>query len=259
MPNVETHAPGSLTWIELGTTDQNAAKQFYASLFGWTPIDFPMGPSGVYTMFSLDARNTGACYTLDEQMRKAGVPPHWMLYVSVTSADETADKVKSAGGKVMNGPFDVMEFGRMAVLQDPTGAVFSVWQPKMHQGTGIEGVPGTLCWADVMTPNPAAAAKFYEAVFGWKADPGKDNNGYLHLKNGENFIGGIPPAEAHNPNAPPHWLAYFLVKDCDASTDKAKAGGAKVYVPPTTMEGVGRWSVVADPQGAVFALFQSAH
>ena len=259
MPNVETHAPGSFTWIELGTTDQNAAKQFYSSLLGWSPIDFPMGPSGVYTMFSLDGRNTGACYTLDQEMRKAGVPPHWMLYVSVANADETAGKVTAAGGKVMHGPFDVMEFGRMAVLQDPTGVVFSVWQPKMHQGTGIEGVPGTLCWADLMSPDPGAAVKFYESVFGWKSDPGKDNSGYLHIKNGENFIGGIPPKEARNPNAPPHWLIYFLVQDCDAATNKAKAGGASVYVGPMSMEGVGRMSVLADPQGAVFALFQPAH
>ena len=259
MAIVDTHAPGSFCWIELGTTDQNAAKKFYGSLFGWTAQDFPMGPSGVYTMFSLDGRNTGACYTLTGEMREQGVPPHWLLYVSVASADETATKIASAGGKLKAPPFDVMEFGRMAVLQDSTGATIAIWQPKMHHGTGIQGVPGTLCWADLMTPDQARAVKFYQEVFGWQAEAGKDNTGYLHIKNGNDYIGGILPAEYRNPNAPPHWLAYFLVLDCDASTAKAKEAGANIFAPPASMEGVGRWSVVADPQGAVFALFQPAH
>ncbi len=256
MANVDTHAPGTFCWIELGTTDQNAAKQFYGSLFGWAPADFPMGPNEYYTMFNIDGRNTGACYTLNEQMRTQGVPPHWMLYVCVSNADETAAKVQPAGGKIVAGPFDVMTFGRMAVVQDSTGATLSIWQPMSHQGTAISGVPGTLCWADLMTPDAAGAARFYEQVFNWKLDPGKDGTGYLHIKAGEEFIGGIPPAEHVPPGIPPHWLLYFYVENCDAATSKATGAGARVHMPPMTMEGVGRWSVVADPQGAAFALFQ---
>jgi predicted enzyme related to lactoylglutathione lyase len=259
MANVETHAPGSFSWIELGTTDQNAAKTFYGSLFGWTGTDFPMGPSEVYTIFGLEDRKTAGCYAVTPEMRAQGVPTHWMLYIGVANADETAAKVEPAGGKVLKGPFDVMEHGRMAVLQDPTGAIVSIWQPKNHQGIGIEHVPGTLCWADLSTPDQSRAAKFYHDVFGWHADPGKDSSGYLHIKNGDKHIGGIPPAQHRNPNVPPHWLLYILVQDCDASTAKATAGGATVLMPATTMEGVGRWSIVADPQGAVFALFQSIH
>jgi uncharacterized protein len=259
MANVDKHAPGTFCWAELATSDQNGAKKFYQSLLGWTPEDHPMGPDFVYTMFNLEGRNVGACYTLMPDMVAMGIPPHWLLYVSVANADETAAKVVPAGGKVLKEPFDVMGFGRMAVLQDPTGAVIAVWQPMMHQGFGIEGVPGTLCWADLSTPNPTAAAPFYKAVFGWEVEAGQDSSGYLHIKNGERFIGGIPPAQHRNPNAPPHWLSYFLVENCDASTAKAKGGGANVYVEPMSMEKVGRWSVVADPAGAVFALFQSAH
>jgi uncharacterized protein len=259
MPNVETHAAGSFCWIELATTDQNAAKQFYGSLLGWTANDSPMGPDDVYTMFGLEGRHTGACYTLRPDMRAQGVPPHWLLYVSVANADETAAKVAPAGGIVVVPPFDVMEHGRMAVLQDPAGAAISIWQAKTHHGTGVEGVPGTLCWADLTTPGPGAAAKFYQAVFGWQADPGKDKTGYLHIKNGDKYIAGILPAEPRNPKAPTHWLLYFLVRDCDASTGMAKKAGAHIHVAPESMEGVGRWSIVADPQGAVFALFQPAH
>jgi predicted enzyme related to lactoylglutathione lyase len=215
-----------------------------------------MGPDQTYSMFNLDSRNTGGGYTLQPDMRAAGVPPHWMLYVAVESADASAAKAKELGAKVEAGPFDVFTFGRMAVLHDPTGAAVSLWQPMSHSGIGIAGVPGTLCWADLMTPDAAAAKKFYEGLFGWKVEPGEhDTSGYLHIKNGEHFIGGMPPAQ-HNQGAPPHWLLYFLVESCDAATAKASGLGAKVFVPPMSMEGVGRWSVIADPQGAVFALFQ---
>jgi predicted enzyme related to lactoylglutathione lyase len=256
MAHVDQHPTGSFCWLELATTDQNGAKKFYGSLFGWNLAEFPMGPEGTYTIFLSDGRNTGACYTMQPEMRAQGVPPNWLLYVAVENADETAAKAAPAGGKLVVPVLDVMDFGRMAVLQDPTGASFAIWQAKTHPGTGIEGVPGTMCWADLMTTDPAKASAFYGGVFGWKADPGKDSSGYLHILNRERPIGGIPPAGALPPDTPSHWLLYFLVEDCDRSTEKAKTLGANVYVPPKTMEGVGRWSVVADPQGAVLALFQ---
>lgn len=259
MPDPVTHAPGTFCWFELGTTDQNAAKRFYGAVAGWAAADFPMGPNEVYTMFNLDGRNAGACYALNQEMLARGVPPHWLLYVAVTDADATAAKVEAAGGKIVAPVFDVMEFGRMAVCQDPTGAVFAIWQPKLHTGTGIKGVPGTFCWADLSSPDAAAATPFYQTVFGWQVEPGKDTSGYLHIKSGEHYIGGMLPAAHRDPNTPPHWLLYLLVADCDATTAKATDAGAKVYCPPTTMEGVGRWSVVADPQGAVLAFFQSIH
>jgi hypothetical protein len=259
MANVESHPPGSFCWIELGTTDQNAAKRFYESLFGWAATDSPMGPDAFYTMFSLEGRNVGGCYTLMPDMHAAGVPTHWLLYVSVANVHETAAKVAKAGGNVMSPPFDVMEHGRMAILKDPAGAVIAAWQAKKHTGTGIEGVPGTLCWADLMTPDQERAASFYHDVFGWETDASKDDSGYLHIKTGDKHIGGIPKAQFRNSTTPPHWQLYFYVKDSDASTAKAEQLGAHVFMHPTSMEGVGRWSVVSDPQGAAFALFQPEH
>jgi predicted enzyme related to lactoylglutathione lyase len=256
MAQVEKHAPGSFCWLELSTTDQNAAKNFYGSLFGWAANDFPMGPSEVYTMFQLEGRDAAATYTLNQQMRAEGVPPNWMLYMSVESADVTAAKASDAGGKVLSPPLDVQSFGRMAVIQDPTGANFSVWQPKTHVGTRITGVPGTLCWADLSSADHERAAKFYASVFGWQVEEGQDGSGYLHIKNGADFIGGIPPSKYRNPNLPPHWLLYFLVDNCDESASKAKQLGATLHMEPSTMEKVGRMAIVADPQGAVFALFQ---
>jgi uncharacterized protein len=260
MPNIDRHEPGSFCWIELAATDQNAAKGFYASLFGWKSNDFPMGPNDVYTMFEIDGRHTGAAYTLRPEQRAQGVPPHWMLYVAVASADEAAASAARLGGKVLAPAFDVYDVGRMAVLADPTGAVFSVWQAKQHTGTGITGVPGTLCWADLSTNDPERAKPFYESLFGWKITPGADEDatGYLHIKNRETFIGGIPPASFRDPHVPPHWLIYIQVSDVDAGAAKAKELGAKLHLPPMTMENVGRWSVIADPQGAAFAIFKEA-
>jgi uncharacterized protein len=254
MAQIDQHAPGSFCWIELATSDQNAAKQFYQSLFGWTANDFPMGPGDFYTMFQIEGCDAAAAYTLNAQMRAQGVPPHWMLYIATVSADETAGKAAQAGGKVVAPPFDVMDFGRMAVIQDPAGATFSVWESKSHKGTRVTGVPGTMCWADLNTPDPAGATAFYKQVFGWDFTTGQDD--YLHIKNGEAFIGGIPPAVHLNPHAPPHWMTYFTVVDCDASAAQAKSSGANLYMGPMTIEKVGRMAVVADPQGAVFALFQ---
>jgi predicted enzyme related to lactoylglutathione lyase len=254
MPKIESHPPGDFCWMELATSDQPAAKTFYSSLFGWQAADMPMGPDEYYTMFGLNGAQVGAAYKLKAEMQ--GVPPNWGLYVAVKNADETAAKVTAAGGKVCAGPFDVMTFGRMAVLTDPTGATFMIWQPMDHKGNTIVGEPGAFCWADLNTKDPAAAAKFYTAVFGWEVAPGKDNSGYLHIKNGDKFIGGMPPVHFQNPNAPPHWMLYWQVENCDAATGKAEELGAKVYMGPQTMEGVGRWSVIADPQGAVSSLFQ---
>jgi uncharacterized protein len=256
MPHVDKHAIGDFCWMELGTTDQNGAKKFYASLFGWVANDMPMGPDSFYTIFRLQGRDSAAGYTMGAQ--EHGVPPHWNLYIAVENADAAASKAASLGATVLAPAFDVYDAGRMAVLQDPTGAVFTVWQAKKNTGIGIVGEPGAFCWADLSTPDTGRAQKFYSGLFGWEITPGegKDASGYLHIKNGDRFIGGIQPAEQRNPNAPPHWLIYFYVADVDASAAKAKELGATFFVPPMSVEGVGRMAVMADPQGAVSAIFK---
>ena len=257
MANIDHFAPGSFCWFELGTSDQNAAKNFYTSLFGWGVNDMPMGPDMFYSMFTLNGRMPGAAYKLMPDMVQAGVPPHWALYIAADNVDETTAKVTAAGGTVIKAPFDVFDVGRMSVVRDPTGAVFEIWQEKRPAANGITGVPGTVCWADLNTRDVETARKFYSAVFGWQIMPGEhDTSGYLHIKNGEQFIGGIPPAHMMPPHVPPHWLLYFLVADADASTARLMELGGRTIMPPMTMEKVGRFSVVADPQGAVFSLFQ---
>ena len=259
MTNIDRHSNGSFCWIELGTTDQSAAKTFYQALFGWTPNDMPMGPSGTYTIFQLNGRDAAAGYQLNSQQLAQHVPPHWMVYIQVENVDASTAKVQPLGGTVVLAPFDVFDAGRMSVNHDPTGAYFCLWQPKKNAGIGVAGLHGTLCWADLCTPDTQAAEKFYSGLLGWKLEAGeKDTSGYLHIKNGEEFIGGMPPAKHLQPGVPPYWLAYFLVDDVDATANKAKEMGAELYCPPMTVEGVGRMSIIADPQGAVFAIFKSA-
>jgi len=151
------------------------------------------------------------------------VPPNWIIYIAVDSADQSAAKAKQLGGTVVMPAFDVMDLGRMAVIQDPAGAHFCVWQAAKNTGIGIAHVAGTLCWADLSTPDTKRASEFYSGLFGWQimADE-KDKSGYLHIKNGEHFIGGVPPSAHRQPGVPPHWLAYFWVDDVDASASKAK-------------------------------------
>ncbi len=261
MPTTDKHPAGNFAWMELATSDQAAAKRFYASLFGWEPNDSPMGPDAFYTMFQLGDRLTGAAFTTPPEEQAAGIPPHWQLYIAVDDVDAGAHRAEELGGKVVLAPFDVMTFGRMAVFQDPTGAFFSMWQARDHIGMGVLGEPGAFCWADLQTRDREKAMQFYGSLFGWEFLPGKDKDaeGYLHIRNGEQYIGGLPPAGSLPPHVPSHWLAYIQSADCAGQSARAEELGAKVLLPPTTIEGSLRFSVLSDPQGAVFALFEPQH
>lgn len=256
MPKIEKHAQGSFCWIELGTIDQAGAKNFYSSLFGWATVDSPPGPNGCYTRFRLNGSDAAGAYTMNAQER-AMIPPHWNLYVGVKSADDAARRTTELGGNVIEGPFDVMTLGRMAVLQDPTGAVFNIWQPKDHQGTGVKGEPGTVCWADLSTPDPARAKQFYENLFGWRIAPTEPYPpDYLVVNNDGPAMAGIPPAAFRNPAVPPHWMLFFLVNDADGLAAKAKELGGKEHMAPMSA-GNARLAVLSDPQGAAFSIIQT--
>jgi predicted enzyme related to lactoylglutathione lyase len=259
--NIDRHTPGTFCWFELATTDQGAAKDFYQRLFGWESSDSPISANEVYTMFTLNGRDVAAAYTMRPEQQSQGVPPNWGLYVAVENADRTAERAAQLGATILAGPFDVGEHGRMSVLQDPTGAVFSIWQPNKHAGTGVSGEPHSVSWADLNTRDQAAAGGFYSELFGWQMTTGKDMTPatpgtYYHIVNGSDFIGGVPPPEHLNPHAPPHWMIYFAVADCPAATARARTLGAAVFVDSMSIGNEGWFSVLQDPQGAVFALHQ---
>jgi len=254
-----SHVPGTFCWAELSTTDQKAAVAFYRGLFGWDVDEQPIGPDEVYTMFLQRGLEVGAGYTMRPEERQLGAPPHWNLYVSVTNADEASARAQDLGAAVLAPAFDVMDVGRMAVLQDPTGAVFQVWQPAKHIGARLLGEPGALAWSELTTTDPAEASRFYTNLFGWTAkDSGADSPmPYTEFyNNGVPGVGmmGMPPGMP--PGTPSYWMPYFMVTDCHASTATARNLGAAVMLDSHDIPGTGRFSVCSDPQGAVFAIFQ---
>lgn len=258
MQQEPTYAPGTFCWVELGTSDSAAAKKFYTELFGWTTQDSPMGPDMVYTMLKLDGKDVGALYQLTADMTAQGIPPNWLSYVSVTSADDTAAKAKDAGATLMKEPFDVSTVGRMAVVQDPTGAVFALWQAGTNRGAGVVNTPNSFCWNELGTNDTARAGDFYTTLFGWTKNvmPMGEMGDYTMFMNGERPLGGMYQLPPDMATVPPNWLVYFAVADCDAAAEKAGSLGATTIAPPTDIPGIGRFSILTDPQGAAFALIK---
>lgn len=259
MSVVEKHAPGSFCWVELGTTNASAAKTFYNALFGWQSQDMPMGPDQFYTMLDLGGKTVGALYNLDKNMQQMGIPPHWMLYIAVGNADEASAKAKALGATVMKEPFDVFDAGRMAVIRDPAGATFCIWQAKMNSGIQLAGEANTLCWSELWTSDKAQAIEFYTKLFGWtmKTSPGAAGE-YTEISNQGQPIGGMMQIMREWGNVPPNWSPYFMVTNCDASAAKVNQLGGSTKMAPMDIPKVGRFAILADPQGAAFQIIQMA-
>ncbi|MDX6633488.1 MAG: uncharacterized protein QOG09_255 [Solirubrobacterales bacterium] len=247
------YAPGTFSWTDLATTDQEGAKAFYSELFGWQAEDMPVGDGVNYSMMRLDGRDVAAIAPQPQAQREAGVPPLWNSYVSVENADASAERAKELGANVHVPPFDILEAGRMAVIQDPQGAFFMVWQANQHIGAGLVNVPGALAWNELASSDLDGSKAFYSELFGWEISPFEGSpEPYLAIKNGDANNGGI--REATPPGTPPHWLVYFGADDVEASLAKVEElGGTKVAGPISI--GMGSIGVAQDPQGAMFALY----
>ena len=257
MQEIPEYKPGTFCWVELGTTNGEAAKTFYTKLFGWDYVDNPVGPGMIYTMLKLNGKDVGALYQMPSEMTAQGIPPNWLNYVSVTSADETAEKATVAGATLLKEPFDVFTVGRMAVVKDPTGAVFALWQAGTHKGAGIYNVPNSFCWNELGTTDTQKAGEFYSKLFSWTRTT--QNFGpmeYTIFNNGAKGAGGMYKITPEMGNIPPHWLTYFAVDDCDAKVRKATELGASVMKPADDIPGVGRFAILQDPQAAVFAIIK---
>lgn len=260
MQEAPEYAPGTFCWVELATSDQDAAKKFYTELFGWSFTDNPMGPGMTYTMLRKDGKEVAALYKMMPEVASMGIPPHWMSYASTENADETSAKAKALGGTVMQEPFDVMEYGRMAVIKDPTGAVFSLWQPKQHKGAALVNAPGAFCWNELMTTDTKKAGDFYSGLFGL----GKDvqNFGpmeYTMFTSEDRPAAGMLQITPEMGPIPPNWLVYFAVDNCDTSVQKATELGATVMKPADDIPAIGRFAILTDPQGAAFAVIALAN
>jgi predicted enzyme related to lactoylglutathione lyase len=248
-----TYTPGTFSWADLSTTDQDAAKQFYSALFGWEVDDLPVGDGATYSMMKRDGKNVAAISSQPQQQREAGVPPMWNSYVTVESADAAADRAAELGATVHAPPFDVMDAGRMAVVQDPQGAFFMVWEPKQNIGAGYVNAPGALCWNELASPDVDGSISFYGQLFGWNTDPFESSpQRYELIKVGDRSNGGI--RELGDQPAPPHWLVYFGVDDIDGALAKIDELGGTKLVGPMDI-GMAKIAIVQDPQGAAFAVY----
>ncbi|MGN6867849.1 MAG: VOC family protein [Solirubrobacteraceae bacterium] len=245
------YSPGTFSWTDLTTSDQPAAKQFYSQLFGWDAIDNPIGDDMVYSMMQMGGKDVAAISPQMQAQREAGVPPTWNSYVTVESADAAADRAQKLGATVLSPAFDVFDVGRMAIIQDPQGAVLEVWEPKQHIGASLVNVPGALTWNELASTDPDASAGFYRELFDWKVEPFEGIEGYLGIQTSDGRSnGGI---RAATENEPSYWLVYFGAEDAEAGAAKASELGATTLVQMDI--GVGKIAALQDPQGAVFALY----
>jgi uncharacterized protein len=256
MARIEKHAPGSFCWVELGTSDINAAGEFYSSLLTWTVKDVSSGQMH-YAILQLDGADAAGLYGLMPEQLQAGVPPHWMIYVAVEDADATAAKAGALGARVLMGPANAMDAGRFAVIQDPQGAIIGIWQPITHTGSQVGELNYRHCWSELGTTDSEAAREFYSTLFGWGVHT-QNLGGFAYhtwLNQGAPG-GGMYQLTAGMAGVPPHWMVYFSVPDCDRTAARAAEQGGTVRVPPADIPNVGRFSLLADPQGALFSVIQ---
>ena len=274
MPERDGYIPGVPCWIDTSQPDPDAGKDFYSGLFGWEMENvLPDDDSGAkYYLGRLDGKLAAAVGSIPQGAPDMAV---WNTYIWVDSADETASKVKDAGGKVVTEPFDVMDAGRMAVVADPEGAVFCLWQANENKGAQIVNEHGSLNFNGLNTRDAEAAKPFYKAVFGWETlDLGGGTEFWTQPGYGdhletitpgiretvkeaggpegfEDVVAAIQPIPDDQPDTPPHWSVTFAVDDADAAAKKAGELGGQVVVPPMDAPWV-RMTVLQDPQGAIF-------
>lgn len=255
---MSTYEHGQFCWTDLIVPDVDAAKPFYGALFGWSTIQPPAADPGVYLLFQLKGADIAGLYPLKPEMAADGMHPCWSSYVAVDRVDAAIERITATGGKLLQGPIEMTDVGTMAVVSDPQGAVFCLWQADSpFPGAARLGlVPGTMCWNELATTDPAAARGFYEELLRWSCQASAATaETYYEFANAAGEIrGGMLPIGADWGPVPPHWLVYFTVEDCDRSVALAMDRGGQTIRAPFDIPGVGRIAVLADPQGAVFAI-----
>ena len=251
----EPWTPGTPCWTDLMTSDVEAARSFYGSLFGW---QMQVGPpdTGGYTMAEVGGRTVAGIGALPPDSK---APTLWATYLATADADATAAAVTAAGGTLYQEPFDVMAFGRMGVAADPAGAPFGFWQAGEHVGATLANEPNSMMWNECMSRDYEAAMDFYAAVFGYTyTDMSAENAQYSTIEVNGQMVGGIGALTAEAPaGVPSHWMVYFAVEDTDATVDSATNLGASVARAAVDSP-YGRLAVLRDAQGATFSVITAA-
>lgn len=277
MPERDGYIPGVPCWIDTSQPDPERAADFYRGLFGWDVQNvMPEGSEGKYFIGRIRGGDVAAVAAIPEGAPNVAT---WNTYIWVESADESASKVRDAGGNVLLEPFNVMDAGRMAVCADPEGAAFSLWQARQHRGARVVNEAGALNFNVLSTRDPEAAKSFYGSVFGWSTiDLGSGGEmwtlpGYGDhleadrpgLREGmremgapvgfEDVVASLNLISADQPDAPAHWSVTFGVDDADAIAARAAELGGQVVVAPFDAPWV-RTAVLSDPQGVTFIVSQ---
>lgn len=250
---------GMFAWADLVAHDPEGAKAFYGGLFAWATAPLPDHPGSGYTLFTLDDERVAGLVPMSAERKHTGAPPFWMSYILVDDVDAVAARVPRLGGRIVAGPMDVVDSGRMAVTVDPSGAPVGLWQAGTHAGAERFNEPGCMTWNELLTRDPQAARAFFGSLLGWHFDEvDLGERGVYHLAR----VDGRPnaglmdmPAEAEG--IPPHWDVYFAVDDVDAAARRAVDLGGSLFVPPTDIPR-GRFCGVTDPWGAHFTIYRPA-
>ena len=258
------YAAGEFCWVDLATTDPDAAVRLYGELLGVDAV--PAGPpeeTGGYGFFVKDGKQVAGYGPVQGE----GQPPAWASYIKVADADAAADKIRSSGGQVFMGPFDLpAESGRMAVTADPTGAVVCIMEQRRHHGAELVNEVGTWTWNELATRDMDAAERFYSSVFGWQVRPSEAAPegapyGMWHV-DGERWPEGIAGARVMGdetpPDVPPHWMVYFSVMSADTAVETVRREGGSVILEPIDVP-VGRLAIFVDPQGATVGIIESRY
>jgi hypothetical protein len=248
---------GKFGWIDVAVPDQEAGKKFYTQLFGWEARDDALPQGGSYTTFHKGGKLIAGLGTT-----QPGMPAAWTSYVMVDSADQTVANVEGLGGKVLMPAMDVMDAGRMAILADPTGAAFGIWQPRTHTGADLVDEHGALTWNELATRGVDKAMPFYAGLFGWewKEQDMGGGNMYHEAHVGDSQAAGAMDMGPQWPaEVPAHWDVYIQVDKLGPAVQKLKKLGGKVLTEEVVdVPGVGQIHMVADPGGATFYMMETA-
>ncbi len=252
---MRTIPTGKFVWFEYVSNDDKKAQGFFGELFGWKTKPAPM-PQGSYTMIALGDDSIGG-YTKSP----AGAQhAHWLAHLQVANAQDIANKVKALGGKIATEPFKLGDHGTMAIVSDPLGGTFALWQPAKPEDAGgdYKGADGSWIWNELYTEDPDRSVAFYKAIGGFEVETMKMNGGgpgpsrYEILKSDGKGRAGVMKM----PGVPQMWMPYVKVANTDATVAKAKQLGATFRMEAETVPNVGRLAIFIDPQGAPLGILQ---
>lgn len=252
---------GRFVWYELMTTDVEGAKAFYGEVVGWRTRPAPGAVD--YTLFCIGEDGVAGLMQQPDQVKKMGAPPMWLGYLGTDNVERTAKQVVALGGKQLLAAQDIPEVGRFAVVADPQGAVFALFQPQPKPDAvrpEDELRAGEVAWHELYTTDYASAWTFYSKLAGWhhtgSFEMGPEVVTYWMFESapGERTRGGISNvAKAHK--FPPYWSFYFEVPDIAAAAQGVKSLGGTILNGPVEVPGGDNILQGRDPQGANFALY----